>query len=257
MEASETGAGGAPKALRDASVPTVSVVIPAYNEARRIDSSLEKILTFIDNNELAAEIIVVDDGSDDGTSQITGAHSRHELRNLVNDTNHGKGYSVRRGFLEAKGTYVLFTDADLSAPIDELAHLLEFAREGADIIVGSRAVDRGKIVIHQPRTRELGGILYNWAVQVILGLPIKDTQCGFKLFRRDVMLPIFQRQTIQRFGFDPEILFLARKSGLEIREIPVSWSHDAGSKVRFLSDGIGMFLDLIHIRWNWMRGRYR
>jgi hypothetical protein len=92
---------------------------------------------------------------------------------------------------------------------------------------------------------------------VILGLPIKDTQCGFKLFRRDVMLPIFQRQTIQRFGFDPEILFLARKSGLEIREIPVSWSHDAGSKVRFLSDGIGMFLDLIHIRWNWMRGRYR
>ena len=257
MDASETGAEDAPGALRAASVPTVSVVIPAYNEARRIGSSIETIITFLNTHEIAAEIIVVDDGSDDGTSRIAGAYSGQGFLNIVNETNRGKGYSVRRGFLEAKGTYVLFTDADLSAPIDELSHLLEIASEGADTVIGSRVVDRSRIVIHQPRTREWGGILYNWAVQLILGLRIKDTQCGFKLFCREPMLPIFERQTIRRFGFDPEILFLARKRGLTIRETPVSWSHDSGSKVRFLSDGIGMFLDLIRIRWNWVRGKYR
>ena len=257
MDASETGANVASEALRDASVPTVSVIIPAFNEAHRIGSSIKKILAFIQDNELSAEIIVVDDGSDDDTARIAEAYSAQGFRNIRNQSNRGKGYSVRKGFLEARGKYVLFTDADLSTPIDELDRLLEVAGGGADTIVGSRAVDRSKIVVHQPRTRELGGIVYNWAVQVILGLPIKDTQCGFKLFRRESMLPVFRRQTIGRFGFDPEILFLARKRGLEICEIPVAWSHDSGSKVRFLSDGIGMFFDLIRIRWNWLVGRYR
>ena len=157
MDASETGAEDAPGALRAASVPTVSVVIPAYNEARRIGSSIETIITFLNTHEIAAEIIVVDDGSDDGTSRIAGAYSGQGFLNIVNETNRGKGYSVRRGFLEAKGTYVLFTDADLSAPIDELSHLLEIASEGADTVIGSRVVDRSRIVIHQPRTRECGG----------------------------------------------------------------------------------------------------
>jgi glycosyltransferase involved in cell wall biosynthesis len=164
---------------------------------------------------------------------------------------------VRQGVLAATGDYVLFSDADLSAPIEELEKLLDVAlKENADVVIGSRAVDRSMIDVHQSAVRESAGILFNLAVRLLLGLRIHDTQCGFKLFKRDRVLSIFKKQTTGGFGFDPELLFLAARSGLKIREVPVRWSHAEGSKIRFLRDGIGMFLDLVRIRWNYLAGRY-
>ena len=253
METSKTGFQTPVDGQISPSIPTLSIVVPAYNEALRIGPSLEGILRFVKDQQIEAEVILVDDGSVDDTAGIAASFP---LRVVRNDSNRGKGYSVRRGVLEAKGTWVLFTDADLSAPIEELDRLLEVADEGADVIIGSRAVDRTKIAVHQSRFRELGGIFYNWTVRLILGLSIQDTQCGFKLFRREEVVPIFESQTIYGFGFDPEILFLAKRRGLKIREVPVVWRHNRGSKVRFLSDGLEMFLDLARIRWNALRGKY-
>lgn len=238
------------------SPPTVSIVLPAYNEALRIGPSLDRIMAFIDGHRLDSEVILVDDGSGDGTAEIAAAHGAARLKVLRNAANRGKGFSVRRGMLEARGQWVLVTDADLSAPIEEMNRLLEAVRGGADVAIGSRAMDRSKILIHQPRIREWGGIVYNRAVRTILGLGLSDTQCGFKLFNREKTVPIFRAQFIEGFGFDPEILFLARKNGLRTIEVPVVWSHDDGTKVRFLADGLGMFADLLRIRWRWGTGGY-
>ncbi len=256
METSGTERRPALDAAPGSQFPTVSIVIPAYNEAGRIGRTLERILAFLDDRCLEAEIIVVDDGSTDRTAEIARSRDASRVR-IVTGPHRGKGSSVRRGVAEARGRWVLLTDADLSAPIEELDRLMEAADGGADIAVGSRAVDRSKIGIHQPRPRECGGIVYNWVVQVILGLRIRDTQCGFKLFDRRRCAPLFHAQTIAGFGFDPEILFLAKNRGLMIAEVPVRWSHDAGTTVRVLSDGAGMLLDLFRIRWRWWRGRYR
>ncbi len=256
METSGTGRQPAPDAAPDSQVPTVSVVIPAYNEAGRIGRTLGRILAFLDDRPLDAEIIVVDDGSTDRTAEIARSHDASRVR-IVTGAHQGKGSSVRRGVAEARGRWVLLTDADLSAPIEELDRLMEAAVGGADIAIGSRAVDRSRIEVHQPRPREWGGIVYNWGVQAILGLRIRDTQCGFKLFDRRRCAPLFRVQTIAGFGFDPEILFLAKNRGLAIAEVPVRWSHDAGTTIRVLADGARMFLDLFRIRWRWWRGRYR
>jgi glycosyltransferase involved in cell wall biosynthesis len=253
METSETGLKAPVDSDLSPSHPYISIVVPAFNEALRIGPSIEGILGFINAHQMAAEVILVDDGSVDDTSKVA---SGFPLRIVRNDSNRGKGYSVRRGVLEAKGDWVLFTDADLSAPIEELDRLLEVGEQGADVVIGSRAVDRSKIAVHQNRFREVGGIFFNLMARLILGLAIQDTQCGFKLFRREKVSPVFRSQTIHGFGFDPEILFIAKRKGLKIREIPVVWSHDAGSKVHFLSDGLEMFLDLARIRWNALRGRY-
>ena len=253
METSETGLKAPVDGQLNPSHPYISIVVPAYNESLRIGPSIESILGFINNHKFTAEIILVDDGSIDDTVEIA---SDFPLRIVQNDSNRGKGYSVQRGILEAKGTWVLFTDADLSAPIEELDRLLEVGEEGADVVIGSRAVDRSKIAIHQSQAREVGGILFNLMVRLILGLPIQDTQCGFKLFRREKVWPVFRSQTIYGFGFDPEVLFIAKRRGLTIREIPVAWSHNDGSKVCFLRDGLEMFLDLARIRWNALVGKY-
>ena len=257
METSEAGTEGPDSAKSPASVPNLSVVIPAFNEDHRIGRSLDRILKFLAERHQGAEVIVVDDGSTDRTSEIAAAYQNENLRVLRNATNRGKGYSVRRGYLEAKGQWVLFTDADLSAPIEELEHLWAAGAEGADVVIGSRAVDRRKILVHQSLFRETAGIIFNRIVRLILRLPIVDTQCGFKLFRRKRLMDVFERQTVYGFGFDPEILFLARKQGLEIREVAVAWSHDPATKVRFLQDSLRMFLDVLRIRWNWLMGRYK
>jgi dolichyl-phosphate beta-glucosyltransferase len=241
----------------DSAAPVLSIVIPAYNEASRIGSSLEQILSFVEAGGLASEIIVVDDCSKDATRNVAFEHGGARLRVLSNDVNRGKGYSVRRGAAAARGQWVLFTDADLSAPIEEVEQLFAAIRSGADIAIGSRAIDRSKIITHQSRNREVGGVLYNWAVRLILGLEIYDTQCGFKLFDRKKLIPIFEAQTVNGFGFDPEILFLATKNGLKIREVPVIWSHSEGSTVRVLLDGARMVLGLIRIRWRWIIGSYQ
>ena len=254
METSETGLEAPVDAQVSPSPPKISIVVPAFNESLRIAPSIEAILGYVKRRKLSAEVVIVDDGSTDGTAGIV---KSFRLRVLKNEGNRGKGYSVRRGVLETHGSWVVFTDADLSAPIEELDRLLEAADEGADVVIGSRAIDRSKIGVHQSQFREIGGILYNGMVRLVLGLSIQDTQCGFKLFRRETMKPVFELQTIFRFGFDPEILFLAKQRGLRICEVPVVWNHDAGSKVRVLRDGIAMFLDLIRIRWNWISGKYQ
>ena len=244
-------------ATADDGKPMVSIVVPAFNEAQRIGESIKKIDAFVRSSPLSFELIVVDDGSADGTADVVMRTQTKGLRLLRNDRNHGKGYTVRQGVLSASGEYVLFTDADLSAPIEELTKLLDVAqKEGADVVIGSRAVDRRFIEKHQSRFRELGGITFNKMVRLLLGLHLHDTQCGFKLFHRQKSRSIFQQQTTSGFGFDAELLFLAARNGLKIRETPVRWSHAEGSKVNPVRDGLRMLSDLVRIRWNAILGRY-
>lgn len=238
----------------------VSVVIPAYNEAQRITSSLLRIEEYFRRQKFSFEVVVVDDGSSDKTCEtVLAASAKNPTVRLVrNDRNRGKGFSVRHGVLEAKGEVVLFTDADLSAPIEESDKLIHVIREeGIDVAIGSRALNRQLIGVHQPWWREQSGKVFNFLVRLLLGLPYIDTQCGFKAFRRLPMIPVFQRQTILGFGFDPEMLYIANRHGLRIKEIPVRWDHIEGSKVSYLSDSLNMFFDLLRIRWNNFRGRYR
>ena len=243
--------------IQDGGKPVVSIVVPAFNEAGRIAESIKKIDAFMRRSPLSLELIVVDDGSSDNTAEIVRQFQGKGMRLLQNNRNHGKGYTVRHGVLAASGQYVLFTDADLSAPIEELDKLLDVAlKEHADVVIGSRAVDRKYIEKHQSRLRELGGIVFNLMVRSLLGLRLHDTQCGFKLFDRDRSRRIFEQQTTFGFGFDPELLFLAKRNGLKIRETPVRWSHAEGSKVHFLRDSVRMFSDLVRIRWNALLGRY-
>jgi dolichyl-phosphate beta-glucosyltransferase len=235
----------------------LSIVIPAFNEERRLPRSLGRIREYLDARAISAEIIVVDDGSSDGTAKIV--KTMHEswpaLRVIQNPGNRGKGYSVRHGMLEARGRTVLFTDADLSAPIEEADKLLA-ALKTHDVAIGSRAIDRNLIEVHESRTRELLGILFNKAMRLVLWLPYADTQCGFKAFVRARSRILFEQQRIERFGFDPELLFLARRHGLTAAEVPVRWAHDEGTRVSTLSDGIKMFMDVLVIRWNSLVGRY-
>jgi glycosyltransferase involved in cell wall biosynthesis len=257
MATSETSADAHRVASAPSSSPKVSIVVPAFNEASRIGDSIQKIEDFLGKLPFGSEVVVVDDGSSDATSDIVRRLKFPGLRLITNDVNHGKGFAVQMGVLAATGEYVLFSDADLSAPIEEFDKLLQAAEsQRADVVIGSRAVDRSFIQIHQTRVRELGGILFNRMVRLLLGLNIYDTQCGFKLFRREKIRPVFEKLRITGFGFDPELLFLASRAGLKILEIPVRWSHAEGSKIRFLRDGIRMFTDLVRIRWNAIRGRY-
>ncbi|HTP68374.1 MAG TPA: dolichyl-phosphate beta-glucosyltransferase [Dongiaceae bacterium] len=236
----------------------LSIVIPSFNEEQRLPASLEKISTYIREKRPRTEVIVVDDGSTDRTAAV--ANSWHErismLRVVSNGVNRGKGFSVRHGSLEAQGDVVLFTDADLSSPIEEGEKLLA-ALQSHDVAIGSRAVDRSLIEVHESLFREFAGIIFNRIVRVILRLPFVDTQCGFKAFRRTRCQIIFDQQTIERFGFDPELLYLARHHGLSIAEVPVRWAHSPATKVNMMRDSVQMFLDVIVIRWNALRGRYR
>jgi glycosyltransferase involved in cell wall biosynthesis len=237
--------------------PVLSIVVPAFNEAARIGESIDKIDSFMRRSRVSCELIIVDDGSHDNTAEVIKKTQVKGLRLIRNDHNHGKGYTVRQGVLAAAGQYVLFTDADLSAPIEEVDKLLDVAvKDGVDVVIGSRAVDRSYIEKHQSSLREAGGIVFNFMVRVVLGLRFRDTQCGFKLFHRQRSRRIFELQTTLGFGFDPELLFLASREGLQIREEPVRWSHAEGSKVSFFRDAIRMFFDLVRIRWNALIGRY-
>ncbi|HYR90781.1 MAG TPA: dolichyl-phosphate beta-glucosyltransferase [Terriglobia bacterium] len=257
MEASETSIGTGFVAITGNGQPIVSIVVPAFNEAKRIGDSIRKIDAFVRQSPSFFEVIVVDDGSVDGTAGVVSGIDMKGLRLIRNNENHGKGYTVRQGVLAASGKYVLFTDADLSAPIDELTKLLEVAvAEDADVVIGSRKLAASLIETHQSGVREIGAFVFNCMVRVILGLRLHDTQCGFKLFHRQRSRRIFEKQTRLGFGFDPELLFLAKRHGLRIRETPVRWSHSEGSKVKVLQDGLRMFFDLVRIRWNALTGRY-
>ena len=237
--------------------PELSIVIPSFNEEVRLPETLAAISAYIRTSKRETEVIVVDDGSTDRTADIAKSF-RGEIRGLrvvANDTNRGKGYSVRHGMLEARGRFVLFTDADLSAPIAEADKLLA-ALASHDVAIGSRALDRKLISVRQSVFREYAGIIFNFIVRFILRLPFVDTQCGFKAFRRERCRVIFQQQRIERFGFDPELLYLARRHGLSAAEIPVRWAHSPATKVSMMRDSVQMFLDVFIIRWNALTGRY-
>jgi dolichyl-phosphate beta-glucosyltransferase len=242
---------------RDTLSPRISIVIPVFNESSRIADSLSKVREFLGKTPLSFEILVVNDGSTDGTAEIVRRFEREGVRVIHHAENRGKGHSVRSGVLKAFGTYVLFTDADLSTPIDELRKLYDIAeRDHADIVIGSRAIDRRYIERHQSRFREIGGIVFNRLVRIGLGLKLHDTQCGFKLFHRDRTRSIFEKQTIDGFGFDPEILFMATRRRLRIREVSVRWSHADDTKIRVIRDGLRMIADLVLIRLNQFAGKY-
>lgn len=239
------------------SQPDLSIIIPAYNEESRLPKTLDQIHAYLNAAGISSEVIVVDDGSRDGTVQCVELKSAEwpALRVVKNPGNRGKGYSVRHGMLEARGKIVLFTDADLSAPIEEADKLLA-ALSTKDVAIGSRAMDRGLIEVHQPWTREIAGIVFNTIVRVILGLNFEDTQCGFKAFRREKSKIIFEQQRIERFGFDPELLFLAQRNGLAVAEVPVRWSNAPGTTVSVWDGVRAMFFEVAKIRWNAMTGKY-
>ncbi len=238
-------------------VPDLSIIIPSYNEELRLPATLERIAAYLSATVREAEILVVDDGSKDGTAALANSLRGKipALRVVSNGVNRGKGYSVRHGMQEARGRIALFTDADLSAPIEEAGKLIA-ALETNDVAIGSRAMDRSLISVHESPFREFAGIIFNKIVRSILWLPFVDTQCGFKAFRREHCAIIFEQQTIERFGFDPELLYLARRHGLRAVEIPVRWGHSPATKVSMLHDSIQMFIDVFTIRWNSLRGRY-
>jgi dolichyl-phosphate beta-glucosyltransferase len=243
------------------SAPELSIVIPAFNEEDRLPGTLERIREYFaarPGGLDAIEVLVVDDGSRDATARIAEEWSRRMPRwqLISNGANRGKGYSVRHGMLKAQGRIALFTDADLSSPIEESQKLLAALAAGNDVAVGSRALDRSLIGVRQARYRELAGIIFNGFVRLFTRLPIHDTQCGFKAFVREPSRIIFEQQRIEGFGFDPEILFLARRHGLQIVEVPVRWAHDPATKVSMLRESFRMFGDLLVICWNDWLGQY-
>ena len=236
-----------------------SIIIPAYNESLRITATLDKVLAYVAEQRWQSEIIVVNDGSRDDTAQIIGQYAlRHpNVRLLQNPGNRGKGYSVRNGMQNAKGDVLLFSDADLSSPIYEAGKLFAALEKGADVAIGSRWLDKNLQTEKQPLYRQLFGRVFNLLLRIVLNLHQKDTQCGFKAFNRRAADAIFPRQRIERWGFDPEILFLAEHSGLRIAEVPVEWAHDERSKINPVKDGLKMFLEMLKIRFNSVSGKYK
>src|ERR1700687_1213575 len=237
---------------------THSVVIPAYNESVRLRPTLDALLRYTREQDWDAEILVVDDGSTDDTAQIVReyAATHPQIVLVENPGNRGKGYSVRNGMLHARGDLCLFTDADLSSPIAEARKLFDAIAQGADIAIGSRWLRADLQTERQPLYRQAFGRIFNLVLRVILGLHYADTQCGFKAFRRDAAQRIFPLQKIERWGFDPEILFLARRAGLRVQEVPVVWAHSEGTRLHPFPDGMRMFLEVLRIRWNAMSGKY-
>jgi dolichyl-phosphate beta-glucosyltransferase len=243
--------------MSSAPPPELSIIIPSFNEELRLPVTLAQISAYLRASSRETEVIVVDDGSSDRTAAIAESFRSeiHRLRVVANGRNRGKGYSVKHGMLEARGRIVLFTDADLSAPIDEADKLIA-ALADHDVAIGSRALNRNLISVRQSVFREYAGMIFNLIVRAILRLPFVDTQCGFKAFRRDRCRVIFEQQRIERFGFDPELLYLARHHGLTAVEIPVRWAHSPATKVSMWRDSLQMFVDVFTIRWNALTGKY-
>jgi len=237
---------------------TYSFVIPAYNESIRIRPTLEALVRHVQEQNWDAEILVVNDGSTDDTAQIVREYAtRHrQILLLENPGNRGKGYGVRNGMLHARGDICLFTDADLSSPITEAQKLFDAITRGADIAIGSRWLRAELQTERQPMYRQAFGRIFNLVLRVILGLRFADTQCGFKAFRRDAAQRIFPLQKIERWAFDPEILFLARRAGLRVEEVAVLWAHSEGTRLHPFRDGMRMFVEVLRIRWNAMTGEY-
>ena len=231
-------------------------MIPAYNEEARLPATLEAVLDYLRQKRFSfSEVLVVDDGSRDRTAELVGRFP--SVRLLRNPGNRGKGFTVRHGILEAKGEWILYTDADLSAPIGELDKLLADAEKAdAQVAIGSRAIDRSLVGVHQSAFRELSGRAFNVVMRIVTGLPFRDTQCGFKLFRAGAAREIFSRQRLDGFSFDVEDLVIAKALGLRAIEVPVVWNNVEGTKVSTLA-GVASFAALIGIRWRALTGQYK
>ncbi len=239
----------------------LSIVLPAFDEEQRLGGSIEKILTYLDANQIDAELIVVDDGSADRTADVardSAAKFPSITTNVIRyEKNRGKGYAVNVGLQAANGEIALFSDADLSTPIEEMHKLIDPIRNGDfDVTFGSRAIDRSLIGTHQPWRREQGGRVMNLIIKTMSGLKFYDTQCGFKAFNMSKFRPLLELMTIDRFGFDVEFLYVAKHNGLRLDEIPVRWNDVAGSKVNVLRDTRRMITELIQIRRNAKNGKY-
>lgn len=239
--------------------PQYSIIVPAYNEGSRIGPTLEQILRHIERQGWRAEVVIVDDGCRDNTVEVATrvADGRPELRILKNPGNQGKGYSVRNGMLQARGQVLLFTDADLSSPIEEAGKLFAALDAGADVAIGSRWLDPSLQFQRQSLKRQVLSRVYNWFLRAILLFPYRDTQCGFKAFTRSAAARVFPLQRINRWGFDPEILYLAHRARLKVAEVPVAWGHDDGSQLRVWRDGFRMGWDALRVRGYALSGKYR
>lgn len=238
--------------------PTYSIIIPAYNESQRLGATLDRVLAHLEACAWKAEVLVVDDGSTDATADLVREYARRRpaLRLIQNPGNRGKGYSVRNGMRQASGEVLLFSDADLSAPIAEAGKLFARIAAGADVAIGSRWLDPSLQTQRQPLYRQFFGRIFNLLLRLTLGLRFQDTQCGFKAFNRRAAQLIFARQRIERWGFDPEILFLAARLGLKVEEVAVEWADDPRTKVRPLRDGLRIFSEMLRIRWYSLSGKY-
>jgi dolichyl-phosphate beta-glucosyltransferase len=247
---------------KDKAMPLLSIVIPAYNEEERLGKTLAETFAYLAAQDYTSEIIVVDDGSQDRTVEIAQSfqprsHAKVKLSVLKNPGNRGKGYAVRNGMLHASGEVQLFFDADLATPLDQIPKVLQPILDGKyDVVFGSRALSEAVIEVEQSFLRQLRGRGGNLLIRVLTGMDIKDTQCGFKAFRRQAAQSIFPLQQIDGFGFDPEILFIANKQGWRWKELPVVWRHIEGSKVTMLSASVSVFLEVFKIRWNDLTGKY-
>jgi dolichyl-phosphate beta-glucosyltransferase len=242
--------------------PDVSIVIPAYNESERMLKPLDIILNYITRNSLNAEVIVVDDGSSDDTASVAerafSAAPSVASRVIRYEQNRGKGFAVKTGLMAASADAALFTDADLSTPIEEMSKLIDPIKAGkVDVAFGSRALDRSLIGTHQPWQREQGGKVMNFIIRKMSGLNFADTQCGFKAFNMQKFRPLLDVMAVDRFGFDVEFLFVAQHHGLRLAEIPVRWNDVAGSKVSVLRDTRRMISELSEVRRNAKAGKYR
>lgn len=228
----------------------LSVIVPAYNEAERLPDSLKQIIAFLNKQSYSSEVLVVDDGSRDKTCQLAEqVLGSFPHRILKNPGNRGKGYSVRSGMLAGEGKYLLFTDADLSTPIEEVAKFLKQLENGYDVVIGSRGLEDSEVEVHQNLLRETMGKTFNFLARLLTFRGIKDSQCGFKAFNRKAAKDLFGRQSLDGFGFDVEIVYLAQRLGYKLLEAPVIWRNSTQSKVRIVSDSMNMFLDLLRIRW--------
>lgn len=238
--------------------PRLSVVVPAYNESRRLPPSLQTIVTWARSQPFAVEIVVVDDGSTDGTRDAAErglAGTEHQI--LVHESNLGKGAGIRTGMRAARGEYVLFSDADLSTPITEASAFLDIHGTGAPIVIGTRKTGAARVLVRQNPIRERMGRVFTWLSNVLICPGVSDFTCGFKSFRADVASEIFSRALEDGWAYDTEVLFLARRLGYPIREVPVPWTNDPSTRVRLVRDAVGSFLGLLRIRRRAAQGRYR
>jgi dolichyl-phosphate beta-glucosyltransferase len=235
----------------------ISVVIPAYNEEKRLPNALRQVQRHLDRKGGDYEILVVNDGSRDSTQKVVkeAMQKNKRIKLLENGRNRGKGYTVRHGMQKAKGDWVLFTDADMSTPIRELDRFMEHTKDH-EIIIGSRNLSQSQITVKQPKFRQLAGKTFPFVVRVLLALPIKDTQCGFKLFSRKAAKELSSMQRLERWAFDAELLFIANRRGYKIREVPVEWANDPASKLNIVGDSWRMFCEILRVRKNAALGYY-